>query len=56
MPARRHAIAFGIFAALIHSSSFAALNDAGKALLQQGQYWQAQGDQARATEAWKNCC
>ena len=53
MPARRHAIAFGIFAALIHSSSFAALNDAGKALLQQGQYWQAQGDQARATEAWK---
>ena len=53
MPARRHAIAFGVLAALIHSSSFAALNDAGKALLQQGHYWQAQDDQARATEVWK---
>ena len=53
MPARRHAVAFGILATLIHTSSFAALDDAGKALLQQGQYWQAQNDQARATEVWK---
>ena len=53
MSARRHALAFGIFASLIHSASFAALDDAGKALLQQGQYWQAQDDQARATEVWK---
>lgn len=53
MPVRRHAVAFGMLAALIHSTGFAALNDAGKALLQQGQYWQAQDNQARATEAWK---
>lgn len=53
MPARRHAVAFGILAALIHTSSHAALNDAGKALLQQGQFWQAQDNQARATEVWK---
>ena len=53
MSARRHALAFGIFASLMHSASHAALDDAGKALLQQGQYWQAQDDQARATEVWK---
>lgn len=53
MPARRHAVAFGILAALIHTSSHAALNDAGKALLQQGQFWQAQDNPARATEVWK---
>ncbi|MFJ7883084.1 cellulose synthase subunit BcsC-related outer membrane protein [Pseudomonas sp. NPDC096917] len=53
MPARPHAIAFGIFAALISSSSFAALDDAGKALLQQGKYWQTQDDPTRALEVWK---
>lgn len=53
MSARRHAVAFGILAALIQSSSFAELNDVGKALLQQGQFWQAQDNPARATEAWK---
>ncbi|MBJ2258537.1 cellulose synthase subunit BcsC-related outer membrane protein [Pseudomonas psychrophila] len=53
MSARCHAVAFGILASLIHTASFAALDDAGKTLLQQGQYWQAQNDQARATEAWK---
>lgn len=53
MPARRHAVAFGILAALIHNSSFAALNEAGKALLQQGQFWQAQDNPGRATEVWK---
>ena len=53
MSARCHAVAFGILASLIHTASFAALDDAGKTLLQQGQYWQAQNDQARATEVWK---
>lgn len=53
MSARRHAVAFGILAALIQNSSFAALNEAGKALLQQGQFWQAQDNPARATEVWK---
>ena len=50
MSARCHAVAFGILASLIHTASFAALDDAGKTLLQQCQYWQAQNDQARATE------
>lgn len=53
MSARHHAVAFGILAALINSSSFAALNDAGRALLEQGKYWQTQDDPARATEVWK---
>jgi len=53
MSARRHAVAFGILAALIQNSSHAELNDAGKALLQQGQFWQAQDNPARATEVWK---
>lgn len=53
MSARHHAVAFGILAALINNSSFAALNDAGKALLEQGKYWQTQDDPARATEVWK---
>ena len=53
MSARRHALALGILASLIHGTGLAALDDAGKALLQQGQYWQAQDNQARATEVWK---
>ncbi|MCU1727125.1 cellulose synthase subunit BcsC-related outer membrane protein [Pseudomonas sp. 7P_10.2_Bac1] len=53
MSARHHAVAFGILAALINSSSFAALNDAGKALLEQGKYWQTQNDPTRAAEIWK---
>ena len=53
MSARRHAVAFGLLAALIQNSSYAELSAAGKALLQQGQYWQAQDDKGRATEVWK---
>lgn len=53
MSARRHAVALGVLAALMHNTSFAELNDAGKALLQQGRYWQGQNDAVRATEVWK---
>lgn len=53
MSACRHAVAFGVLAALIHNVSFAELNDAGKALLQQGRYWQGQNNAVRAAEVWK---
>ncbi|WP_122666858.1 cellulose biosynthesis protein BcsC [Pseudomonas viridiflava] len=52
MLSHRHAVISGVFAALLSSNSFAALDSAGQALLQQGRYWQEHDDTARATEVW----
>jgi tetratricopeptide (TPR) repeat protein len=44
----------GLMAALAsHVGLAAELDGAGKALAEQGQYWQARGNAARATEAWE---
>lgn len=53
MPSRRKTLALGVLAALISTSSVAELSANGKVLLEQGQYWQARKDKARATEAWR---
>ena len=53
MRSRRQTIALGLLAALIHNSAHAELSDNAKALLEQGNYWQARNDSARATEAWR---
>jgi tetratricopeptide (TPR) repeat protein len=52
MLSHRQAVISGVFAALLSSNSFAALDSAGQALLQQGRYWQEHNDTARATEVW----
>lgn len=52
MSARHHKIAIGLLAALASHAGFAAEPDSGKALLEQGKYWQARGNGARAAEAW----
>ncbi|MDR0280916.1 MAG: BCSC C-terminal domain-containing protein [Paucimonas sp.] len=53
MRSRRQTLAVGLLAALIHNGVHAELSDNGKALLEQGQYWQARKDNARASEAWR---
>lgn len=53
MRSRRQTLAVGLLAALIHNGAHAELNENGKALLEQGQYWQARKDKARASEAWR---
>jgi cellulose synthase operon protein C len=53
MSARRNTLALGVLVALIHTSGYAELSPNGKVLLEQGQYWQARKDKARATEAWR---
>lgn len=53
MRARRQTLAVGLLAALIHNGAHAELSENGKALLEQGQYWQARKDNARASEAWR---
>ena len=50
---RKHPLAFAVLLALGSQSALAQTSSAAKALLQQGQYWQAQGQPARAAEAWK---
>jgi len=50
---RRHPLAFAGLLALGSQSALAQSSPAAKALFQQGQYWQAQGQPARAAEAWK---
>ncbi|MDO8695238.1 MAG: cellulose synthase subunit BcsC-related outer membrane protein [Sheuella sp.] len=51
MSARKHAITAGVLLSLVSHMSLAQ-TDAGKALLEQGLYWQAQGNKARAAEVW----
>lgn len=53
MSSRRHAVILGVLTTLLHSQGFAALNNTGQVLLQQGLYWQEQNDPARAAEIWK---
>jgi len=53
MRSRRQTLAVGLLAVLIHNAVHAELSDNGKALLEQGQYWQARKDKARASEAWR---
>ena len=50
---RKHPLAFAVLLALGSQPGLAQTSPAAKALLQQGQYWQAQGQPARAAEAWK---
>ena len=49
----RQTLVVGLLAALSCTSAHAELNANGKALLEQGQYWQARKDKARASEAWR---
>lgn len=53
MRSRRQTLAVGLLAALSCSAAHAELSANGKALLEQGQYWQARKDKARASEAWR---
>lgn len=52
MSARKHTLAVGLLAALIHQGGFAQA-DPVKVLIEQGQYWQARGNGERAQEAWQ---
>lgn len=51
MSSRKHAIVAGVLLVLASHSSHAQV-DTGKALLEQGLYWQAQGNKTRAAEVW----
>ncbi|KAB0493614.1 cellulose biosynthesis protein BcsC [Pseudomonas vancouverensis] len=53
MHPRRHTLAIGIFAALIGTAVHAETNDAKALLVEQGQYWQARDNAARAAESWQ---
>ena len=48
---RQKALVLGLIASLSAPMAFA--QDAARALLEQGQYWQSQGNSERATEAWQ---
>lgn len=48
---RYHTLILGLLASL--GSPAALAQDAAKALLEQGQYWQARGNSERAAEAWQ---
>ncbi|NDG42643.1 MAG: cellulose synthase, partial [Betaproteobacteria bacterium] len=50
---RKHPLAFAVLLALGSQPGLAQTSPAAKALLQQGLYWQAQAQPARAAEAWK---
>lgn len=52
MSVRRHTLAVGLLATLIHHSGWAQ-TDAASVLLDQGKFWTAKGDTDRAGEAWK---
>lgn len=53
MHPRRHTLAIGILAALIGTTALAETSDAQMRLVEQGQYWQARDNAARASEAWE---
>ncbi|OLS63036.1 cellulose biosynthesis protein BcsC [Pseudomonas putida] len=53
MRSRRQTLAVGLLAALSCTATHAELSANGKALLEQGQYWQGRKDKARASEAWR---
>lgn len=52
MSLNRHKLAVGLLAALIHQAGWAQPG-ATASLLEQGRYWQAQGDAKRAAQAWE---
>ncbi|MEI2414857.1 cellulose synthase subunit BcsC-related outer membrane protein [Orrella sp. JC864] len=52
MSARRNTLAAGLLAAAMHQAGWAQA-DAHKALVEQGRYWQAQGNAERASQAWQ---
>ena len=52
MSARKHTLAVGLLAALIHNAGWAQ-EDPIKVLIEQGQYWQTRGNGERAQEAWQ---
>lgn len=51
MSSRRHAVVLGLLAAMAHQAVLAQ-DASSKLLMEQGQYWQALGNQERAGEAW----
>ena len=53
MHPRRHTLAIGILATLIGTAAHAETSDAQMRLVEQGQYWQARDNAARASEAWE---
>ncbi len=52
MSARRNTLVIGLLAAAMHQASWAQAG-AQKALIDQGRYWQAQGNAERASQAWQ---
>jgi len=52
MSARRHTLAVGLLAALIHNAGWAQ-GEAARTLLEQGRYWQAQDKSDQAAQAWE---
>ncbi|MFU1914659.1 tetratricopeptide repeat protein [Bordetella avium] len=52
MSLSRHKIVAGLLATLLHQSVWAQ-PDATASLLEQGRYWQSQGDTRRAMAAWE---
>jgi len=53
MHPRRHTLAIGILTALMGTAVHAQTNDVQARLIEQGQYWQARANTARAAEAWE---
>ncbi|WP_260986306.1 cellulose biosynthesis protein BcsC [Bordetella genomosp. 13] len=52
MSMSRHKIVAGLLATLLHQAGWAQ-PDAASTLLEQGRYWQSQGDMRRAGQAWE---
>ena len=52
MSARRHTLAVGLLAALLHNAGLAQ-TDAASVLLEQGKFWAEKRDATRAAEAWQ---
>lgn len=53
MRPRRHTLVIGILAALVGTAAHADSSEAQARLVEQGQYWQARDNAARAAEAWE---
>lgn len=51
MSARRHALAIGLLATVMHQTVWAQ-SDANQMLIDQGRFWQSKGNPERASEAW----
>ena len=51
MSARRHALAIGLLATVMHQTVWSQ-SDANQMLIDQGRFWQSKGNPERASEAW----